>query len=123
ARIKAKGILALLAQGINPNQAVKAEREDIKERELQASIKRKLEGATLEEVLESYLKARRLRDKTARDYERFLKRSCSDWLDLPMVEIDRDMIQSRHLQMSAEHPAQANYTMRILRALFKYAMV
>ncbi|MBX9571732.1 MAG: hypothetical protein K2X77_22765 [Candidatus Obscuribacterales bacterium] len=36
--------------------------------------------------------------------------------------ITRDMVQTRHLQLSANHPARANLTMRILRALFKYAM-
>lgn len=122
ARIEAKRILSLLAQGINPNTASKERRKETRLQQKAEEEKEKLEQTTLQSVLDHYLASRRLKAKTAQDYIRFLKRSCSDWLSMPIIEIDRDMIQNRHLAMSSEHPAQANYTMRILRALFKYAM-
>lgn len=38
-----------------------------------------------------------------------------------MVEITRDMMEKKHQQLSQRSEAQANLTMRFLRAVFNFA--
>ena len=122
AREKAVQILAELARGVNPNTEQRHERKEKRKAIEDEEATEKVKQTTLNDLLNDYLASRQLREKTATDYKRFLKRCLPDWLDEPITAITRDMVQTRHLQLSAEHPAQANLTMRILRALFKYAM-
>lgn len=122
ARIEAKRILLLMAQGINPNEQKQEERQKRKREAEAARLRAEFEQVTLSKLLKDYLEAHQLKDRTARDYSRFLGRCVPDWLPIPVASITRDMIQARHLEMTQKFPAQANYTMRILRALFAYAI-
>lgn len=122
ARIEAKKIIALMAQGINPvEKERKIKQEEARERET-AQKQEAVKSVTLLDLLNEYVSARTLKAKTEADYYRFLKRCVPDWLGMPFTSITRDMIQKKHLHLSAKSPAQANTTMRILRALFTYAI-
>lgn len=122
ARTEAKRIIGLMAQGINPTAVKTQEIEEQIQAELAEKIEKNFSELSLEKLLADYLEQRQLKEKTSKDYVRFTKRCLGDWLKLPIVDITRDMVQKRHLELSKEHAAQANYTMRILRALFKYAI-
>lgn len=112
ARIEAKKLLGNMAQGIDP-QTVKATA--------------KIKAITLGELFEPYKKARKLRPKTIYIYEGALKRCFGDWLEKPITEITKDMVQKRHETISnANGPrgkgeAQANQAMRVLGSLLNYA--
>lgn len=77
---------------------------------------------TLKKVLYDYLKHRRLKDSTKGDYEDSVYRCFKDWLPLPINEISKQDVAERHLTLSKGAPAQANHAMRVLRALFFFAM-
>jgi integrase len=114
ARSLARQYLAMLAEGINPNE------QKQKEKAAQTAM-RVIEELTLSKVFHDYKVSRQnLKAKTLSDYERLLKRCVGDWFDKPVVEITKEMIETRHRKLS-EHPAQADLTMRIVRALFTYA--
>ena len=117
ARDRAIKLLAKMYDGIDP----KAER-----RASRAS------GLKLGQVLEDYLADNKgLREKTAADYRATVHRYLSDWLDLSLKEIDRDMVKERHLQIQeavaknkrrdATGHSAANGTMRVLRLIWNYA--
>lgn len=112
ARNEAKRILGLFVQGQDP---LALQRE-----KLNCEL-------TLRDIFEPYKTARRLRPKSIEVYEGALRRCFADWLDLPVVQITKQMVQERHLQLSnANGPrgkgeAQANQAMRVLRSLLNYA--
>jgi len=112
ARLEAKKLLGKMADGIDPHEEKIAER---------------IKCTTLGELLEPYKIARKLRPKTIRIYDEALRRCFSDWLDKPLTEITKDMVQKRHGELSnANGPrgkgeAQANQAMRVLRSLMNYA--
>jgi hypothetical protein len=122
ARIEAIKILSDMARGENPNVTLQDKQEDLRKEDARRKTMSELSARTLSDLLQEYLATRSLKENTATDYERLVTRCLKDWLDVPIVEITRDMVQSKHIAMSKEHPAQANYTMRILRALFAYAI-
>lgn len=107
ARTEARNILGMIARGINPNDVEKA---------------RKARSITLSQVFEDYLTARRsLKPRTVYDYRRILSTYLADWQNKPLVELSKDMVERRHRELGEKSPAQANLTMRFLRALFNYA--
>ncbi|WP_133129949.1 tyrosine-type recombinase/integrase [Legionella yabuuchiae] len=109
ARKQARSMLGSVARGEDPVAEKKA---------------RKVEAMTLRDVFKDYLKIRKdLKPRTRYDYEKVLGEVVSDWLDKPLVSITREMISKRHLQHGASNSkARANNAMRVLRALFNFAM-
>lgn len=108
ARIEAKKLLGKIATGIDPI----AERKQAKAK-----------SVTLKEVFEDYLKARKgLKPTTVFDYQRVMKEAFSSWLNKPLLDITKDMIARRHNQLGETSHARANLAMRVLRALFNFAM-
>ena len=77
-------------------------------------------SVSLSEVFEDYIASRQLKKATVGDYQKILKRCFSDWLEKPVCSITKDMVERRFKQLE-KHPAQANLSMRILRALLTYA--
>lgn len=123
ARDEAKKYLALMAQGINPNDEAR------KNRAVTASEKQRA-SLTLQQVLDDYCRTRQLKESTEHDYRKIVKRCFGEWLNRPIVAITKDMVERRHQQLSnLENPkkpgwsgkAQANLAMRVLRAVFTYA--
>ena len=108
ARQEAKNILGMIARGINPNDADKAKRA---------------RGVTLAEAFQAYLKARSsLKPRTIYDYKRLMGTYLADWQNKPLVEISKDMIEHKHREIGERSPAQANLTMRFVRAILNFAI-
>lgn len=109
ARKETQKLLGQIATGIDP----------LAERKVQ-----KIKKITLREVFEDYLATRKsLKASTITDYHRGLKQVVPDWLDKPLTSITKDLILKRH----AEHgenksKARSNLVMRLLRALFNFAI-
>ena len=109
ARKQAKVLLGKIAKGDNP---VAEKRTD------------KIKSMTLQQVFNDYLKARKdLKPLTVTDYKRVLKQVVPDWLDKPIIVITREMVAKRHTQFGISNSqARANNAMRVLRALFNFAV-
>lgn len=79
-------------------------------------------SATLKQAYEEYLSTRKnLKLNTLHDYKRCVEGALGDWLDKPLTEITKDMVEQRHRKLGKSSPARANNTMRVLRALFNFA--
>ncbi|MBA2653781.1 MAG: integrase family protein [Gammaproteobacteria bacterium] len=108
ARVEAKKLLGKIASGIDP----------IAERQ-QARAK----SVTLKEVFEDYLKARKgLKPTTVFDYQRVMRESFANWQNKPLLDITKDLVARRHSKLGENSQARANLSMRVLRALFNFAM-
>jgi integrase len=109
ARRKAGALLAGLREGKDP----KAERR-----------KAAVRDRTLREALELYLKANKeLRPRSIKEYRGSTTRHLESWLDRPLRELTRDMIEKKHAAIGeAAGPAAANNAMRALRAIWNDAL-
>jgi integrase len=109
ARNKARDNLNLLANGINPNAKAKES---------------KLQAITLNQVLNDYITSRgtNLKATTKSGYLSVFKGYLSDWKNKELLNISRDMVEQKHRKITKQSPTRANTTMRLLRALFNYAM-
>ncbi|HAT7071648.1 TPA: tyrosine-type recombinase/integrase [Legionella pneumophila] len=109
ARKQAKSLLGSVARGDDPIAEKKT---------------KKVHAMTLQQVLNDYLKARKdLKPPTLNDYQCVLHEVVPDWLDKPLVNITREMIAKRHTKHGqANSKALANNAMRVLRAIFNFAM-
>lgn len=112
ARKKAQKLLANMAAGKDPTIE---------------KAKRKIKGATLEEVLDHYLSVRNLKPNTVRAYRSMIPRCLGDWLELPVVAISREMVEQRHAglrrktKQGTTGEAQANTVMHMLGTLLNFA--
>jgi integrase len=83
---------------------------------------------TLAEVLDDYLDCRTLRPNSIRSFTAVIKRCLGDWLELPLASITKDMVESRHrdltktTRMGTSGKAQANAAMERLGILINFAM-
>jgi integrase len=115
ARDIATDLLRQIARGINPNNL---KREAIGKKHI-----------TLRKVLNDYILSRgtNLEDSTIKGYKGAFK-YLSDWVDKPLSDITRDMVEQRHRDITwgnvgfKASPTRANYVMRVVRALFNYAI-
>ncbi|MGQ3888241.1 tyrosine-type recombinase/integrase [Legionella sp. CNM-1927-20] len=109
ARKQAKHVLGQIAKGGNPIAEKKAN---------------KIKSLTLQQVFNDYLRARKdLKLLTIKDYQSVLKQVIPDWLGKPLINITREMIAKRHAQYGQTNSkARANYAMRVLRAVFNFAV-
>jgi len=84
----------------------------------------KLQAITLNDVFAAYLSTRKnLKPKTIYDYERIMRNSFNDWGQKLLLSITKDKIAKRHTQLGERHGnAYANLSMRVLRALFNFAI-
>lgn len=109
ARNHARSILAEVSFGKNPHDEEKA---------------RKAKLITLSESLDDYIKTRvNLKESTIQDYRRTFKYYLGDWLNKPLIEISKDMVEAKFRKIGEDTPSQANKTMRNFRAIVNYAMV
>lgn len=81
-----------------------------------------IKAITLGQVFEDYLAGRTLKPITVRDYRLEFRLSFSDWSDKPITAITRTMVEQRHAKVSERSKARANIAMRLLRALFNFAI-
>ena len=105
---KAKSIamqkLGMIAEGVNPNEEHRQQ---------------KVELTMLKEALEDYLSFKRLKTKTEYSYRNICKNHLPKLLDMPLKNISRDQVAKSFNKI--ESHGQANYAMRILRAVFNFA--
>lgn len=84
---------------------------------------RRARAVTLRQTYQDYLQGRKnLKPNTLHDYKRCIEISLGDWLDKPLAEISKDMVERRHRKLGETSHARANNTMRVLRALFNFAI-
>lgn len=82
----------------------------------------RVRGVTLGQVFRDYLTTRKnLKANTLHDYKRCIEGELVDWLERPITEITKDMVELRHRKLGERSAARANNTMRVLRALFNFA--
>ncbi|HEY9786659.1 MAG TPA: Arm DNA-binding domain-containing protein [Candidatus Obscuribacterales bacterium] len=85
ARAEARKLLATMTLGRDPKEEeAKAKRAQI----------------TLGEVLEDYLACRTLRPNSIRNFRAFCRRCLSDWMALPIASITKDMVETRHRELT-----------------------
>jgi integrase len=112
AREKAQKLLAEMGEGVDP-KAAKAER---KQKEI-----------TLAEVVEGYKQKRELKPRTLAIYDNVLSRYLSDWLDMPVTALSREMVEKRLEQIAntngprGQGRAMAGQTYRLLRSLVRFS--
>ncbi len=83
---------------------------------------RRVKGVTLVDAYRDYLTTRRnLKPNTLHDYKRCIEVTLSEWLNRPLTEITKDMVEQKHRELGKTSPARANNTMRVLRAIFNFA--
>jgi integrase len=85
ARLKAAKALSELRSGINLNK--------------EKSVK-KVKALKLAEAYEKFKDARKFRPKTIEIYDAAINNYLGDWLDKPVINISKDMIQQRHKELS-----------------------
>lgn len=104
ARTLALKHLADLSEGVNP----------IDQRRIQA-----LSNISLREVYNTYTSSRKLKESTLRGCESVIKNHLRQLLDKPLKQITRIQIIGIHAGIAS--PAQADLTLRVLRAIFNFA--
>jgi integrase len=79
--------------------------------------------ATLQQTLETYLAARRVRPNTMRFYRRAVEVYLKDWAEQPLRDISPDMVETWHHRLGKQiGEASANGVMRVIRALYNFAI-
>lgn len=121
ARERAKEILQKLSKGIDPNDEKRQERTALEVEKKRQEDAKRIEEITLRFVLNDYLQKKRLKESTKYNYRCVLEATMEDWLDKPLVHINRDMSSDRHRSISDKSPGMADNAMRVLRALFTFA--
>ncbi len=109
ARKKAEELLGKMSVGENPNL----------EKKNQVFNKVILKGA-----FEDFLKTRKtLKERTIYDYRRTMDGPFKSWQTKRITEISKLMVAEKHTKLGKEiGHAQANQSMRVLRAIFSFAM-
>ena len=108
ARKEALMLISDMTKGIDPRQTRIAE---------------KLDNVTLRECYADYIDVRKnLSPATLHDYGRSIDGALKDWRSTPLLNINKRMILQRHKKLGDKSHARANNTMRLLRALFNFAM-
>lgn len=75
---------------------------------------------TLQKLLEIYLTTRRLKSRTAEDYQALIGRYAGDWRDTEWQKITADEFETRFTAVSKRSQAQANYLLRLISALWTF---
>lgn len=117
ARHIARDKLALMAQGINPNEV---KRKIIAEEKLKLDLLKI--KPTLKQAFEHYLLYKTLKPRTIKDYTMVVDDYLKDWNDITLDKISRSMIQAKHSELSQRSLAQANMAMRVFRAIYNYSV-
>ncbi len=110
ARLAAREALNMFSSGENPNTEKTAKR---------------LRTTTLQKAMDDYIESRKhaLKDKTIRDYRIIYNSYLSEWSNKELMSITRAMVVKKHTAIGKKTIYRANATMRLLRAIFNYAMV
>ncbi len=108
ARSAARVALNEISAGNNPNT--------------QKAINR-VKTITLREAMSDYIASKHsLKPKTIRDYQILLNKYLSDWSNKELVSITKSMVSKKHTTIGNTSIYRANAAMRLLRAIFNFAM-
>ncbi len=109
AREAARDVLNAYSVGTNPN---KEQRDN------------NLKGVTLKQTMNDYITSRNknLKNKTISDYWILFNKLLTEWHDKELKSISRDMVEKKHINIGETSIYRANATMRLLRALYNYAI-
>lgn len=108
ARKDAKGMMGDFSRGVDKVAQTQA---------------RKKADVTLEEAFEDYIAHRKkLKPGTIKDYRRIMNEGLKDWKSRPISGITKQDISEKHKELSQNSKARADNSMRVLRALFNYAI-
>jgi integrase len=79
---------------------------------------------TLMTVFSDYKRVRKnLKPKTLYDYEKIIEKAFSDWRNKSLLIIKKEQVSKKHTELGEKNgEAYANLAMRLLRALFNFAM-
>lgn len=117
AREKAKIVLAQMASGINPN---KQKQKNKKSKQKYYPIPN--QQPTLVTAYNIYIKHRQLSEKTLKDYRRCVEAYLLEWKNMQLINITAPMVQEKHAELTLNSKAGANLSMRLLRAVFNFAI-
>lgn len=81
-----------------------------------------IELITLDHVYRDYIEEKRLKPNSIRGYEGTMRLAFDDWRERPIKAINREMVAQRFRQLSLTSPSRANHHMRVLVAMFHFAM-
>lgn len=109
ARKEAQKLLGKIATGIDP----------VIEKQ-----KARAKSVTLAEVFQDYCRVKKnLKAKTVYSYEKLLQTALGEWKKKSLLSISKNDVLNKHAQIGKENgPAYANVAMRLLRALFNFAI-
>ena len=109
ARHAAMKTLNQFSSGVDPNKEAR---------------NKKIKGITLLEVMNDYAhhKKNLIKEKTIRDYQIIFNSYLSEWGGRELVSINRSMVEKKHRTIGKKTIYRANATMRLLRALFNFAI-
>ena len=108
ARDTAKEHLRLMYQGVNP---LKVQKDKI-------DVTQESDKYTLQAVFDEYLARKDLKPKTIHDYKATMKFVYSAYLDKPITELTRKVVEDTFFQL--KHRSTANKASRILSAIMNY---
>lgn len=117
ARQKATETLALMGQGIDPNEQ---KRQEQKAHEQARELHR--QHPTLSDAYIAFKAERTLKPNTLKDYDKVMGNYLVDWQNKKLADISRKMIQQKHKELTETSPAQANLAMRVFRAVYNFAV-
>jgi integrase len=108
-------------KGINPNEAEKDRRRTLQNASAERALKEKLESLTLEAAFEEYKQIRQIKSVSARQYGYVLRTNAHDWLDIPLLNISRDAVLQRFLEIKQDRPGAANNLLRLIGFIWEFA--
>lgn len=118
ARARAKTLLGLITEGVDPREKKRVAPDQPKVGEV----------PTLRQAWERYKESHLLRKKrspkTARNYGDHVERLFADWLDKPLSDLGHEpcLVADRHETLTRDNgPSIANGAMRSLRAIYNHA--
>lgn len=76
------------------------------------------EGPSLGAALLEYVGVKRLKPRTVLDYQMCMRRYWADYLEKPLTSLDADAVLDRFRTIQSH--AQANYSLRIIRAVVRF---
>lgn len=80
-------------------------------------------GITLREAVELHLAARERTPRTVESYKYQVEQYLSGWHDRPLADLTRAEVREKHRKLTeASGPTTADYTMRVLRAVYNRAL-
>ncbi len=98
--------LSDIENGINPNEQRKE------------SLNKAI---SLQEVFDSYIADKDLKPKTIVGYKQVISCYLVDWINKPLIKLTEDEIIYLHKEVTKRSKAQADLTVRVLRAIFNFA--